>query len=113
MERKLTPLQEAVLLAERIHQLRRTNAIQAYFPETGPLRRELYPKHLEFFRAGLEHRERLMLAANRVGKTEGIGGYESALHLTGRYPDWWEGRRFDRPIQAWVAGASNETTRDI
>jgi hypothetical protein len=28
-------------------------------------------------------RERLMLAANRIGKTEGIGsGYEMALHLT-------------------------------
>lgn len=84
-----------------------------YYPDTGPLRRELYTKHLAFFRAGREHRERLMLAANRVGKTEGMGGYETAVHLTGRYPRWWEGRRYARPIKAWAAGKTNETTRDI
>ena len=53
------------------------------------------------------------MAANRVGKTEGVGGYETVLHLTGAYPPWWEGRRFDRPVAAWVAGKTNETTRDI
>jgi len=54
-----------------------------------------------------------MMAANRVGKTFGVGGYETTLHLTGRYPDWWEGRRFAGPIEAWVAGDTAETTRDI
>lgn len=85
----------------------------AYFPETGPLRRELYPKHMEFFGAGATYRQRLMLAANRVGKTESVGLYELMLHLTGRYPAWWHGRRFDRPIKAWVAGDTSETVRDI
>lgn len=84
-----------------------------YYPETGPLRRELYPKHMAFFKAGAEHRERLMLAANRVGKTEGVGGYETTLHLTGLYPEWWEGRRFEHPVDWWAAGKTNETTRDI
>src|SRR6478735_11155176 len=84
-----------------------------YYPDSGPLRRELYPKHLEFFAAGAVHRERLFMAANRVGKTEGVGGYETTLHLTGAYPPWWEGRRFDRPVNAWAAGKTNETTRDI
>lgn len=68
---------------------------------------------MQFFRGGAEHRERLMMAANRVGKTEGIGGYEATLHLTGLYPDWWEGRRFPGPIKAWAAGKTNTTTRDI
>jgi phage terminase large subunit-like protein len=54
-----------------------------------------------------------MMAANRVGKTWGIGGYELTLHLTGRYPEWWTGRRFDGPIDAWAAGDTSETTRDI
>lgn len=54
-----------------------------------------------------------MMAANRVGKTWGVGGYETALHLTGEYPDWWVGRRFDGPIEAWAAGDTSETTRDI
>jgi phage terminase large subunit-like protein len=53
------------------------------------------------------------MAANRIGKTEGAGGYETTLHLTGLYPDWWEGRRFDKPVQWWAAGKTNETTRDI
>jgi phage terminase large subunit-like protein len=53
------------------------------------------------------------MAANRVGKTEGVGGYETTLHLTGAYPPWWVGRRFERPVSAWVAGKTGETTRDI
>ena len=53
------------------------------------------------------------MAANRVGKTEGAGGYETTCHLTGRYPRWWPGRRFPFPIQAWMAGKTNESTRDI
>jgi Terminase RNaseH-like domain len=52
------------------------NRIDSYYPDEGPLRRELYPRHLELFRAGVEHRERCFLAANRVGKTEGVGGYD-------------------------------------
>ena len=54
-----------------------------------------------------------MLAANRVGKTEGVGGYELTLHLTGWYPDWWVGRRFNRPVRAWAAGDTSTTVRDI
>jgi phage terminase large subunit-like protein len=42
-----------------------------------------------------------------------LGGYETVLHLTGEYPDWWDGRRFDRPVDVWVAGDTSETTRDI
>lgn len=53
------------------------------------------------------------MAANRVGKTFGVGGYETAMHLTGEYPHWWEGKRFDHPVKWWAAGKTNETTRDI
>ncbi len=88
------------------------NRVDYYFPETGPLRRELYARHLEFFRAGAEHMERCFMAANRVGKTV-AGAYELTLHLTGRYPTWWEGRRFNQPISSWVSGSTNQTTRDI
>lgn len=109
IEEKLELLE---LLQLREH-LEGRNKMLKYYPDTGPLRRELYQKHLEFFRAGRQHRERCFLAANRVGKTEGVGAYESTLHLTGRYPDWWEGRRFDHPISAWAAGDSSKTTRDI
>ncbi len=53
------------------------------------------------------------MAANRVGKTEGAGGYEMTCHLTGHYPSWWEGRRFLVPVRCWAAGKTNETTRDV
>lgn len=104
---------EAVqLLEERLRRVR-VRKILSYYPDSGEFQRSLYPKHMEFFRLGKDHKERLMLAANRIGKTEGCGGYEIALHLTGRYPEWWEGKRFQGPIRAWVAGKTNETTRDI
>lgn len=68
---------------------------------------------MDFFRAGLTERERAIIAANRIGKSFGVGGYETTLHLTGRYPEWWEGKRFDHPVRAWAAGDTSETTRDI
>jgi phage terminase large subunit-like protein len=83
------------------------------YPDEGPLRRELYPKHVQFFAAGATYRERAVMAGNRTGKSFGMGGYETALHLTGLYPAWWPGRRFTRPIDAWAAGDTSETTRDI
>ena len=99
------------LLREK-HDRLKYNRLERMFPDEGPLRRELYPKHLEFFKAGATHKEVLFLAANRSGKSE-AGAYETTLHLTGLYPHWWEGSRFDRPIKALVAGDTNATTRDI
>lgn len=107
---------EQKCLAEMLTEMERRqsrNKIDQYYPDEGPLRRELYPKHMEFFEAGSIYRERCAMCANRIGKTEGMGGYETALHLTGQYPYWWNGRRFDSPVRFWVAGKTNETTRDI
>lgn len=86
--------------------------IHQYFRDDGPFRRELYPKHLQFFRGGATHLERLFLKANRVGGTE-AGAYEVTSHLTGIYPPWWEGRRFSEPGEWWAAGDTGLTTRDI
>lgn len=83
-----------------------------YFPDDGPFRRELYPRHLDFFQSGATYKERLFMAANRVGKSEG-GAFEVTCHLTGKYPSWWEGRRFDTPVEVWACGTTSETTRDI
>ena len=70
-----------------------------------------YPKQRTFHNAGKEHRERLLMAGNQLGKTF-AGGLEAAAHATGRYPDWWQGRRFDQPTVAWAAGVTGEVTRD-
>lgn len=113
--KKLPPARykEAAALIEVAKRRIATTKLFSYYPETGPLRRELYPRHMEFFKAGADYRERCFMAANRIGKTEGAGGYETTLHLTGRYPDWWQGKRFTKPVQFWAAGKTNETTRDI
>jgi phage terminase large subunit-like protein len=37
--------------------------------------------------------------------------YEIAIHATGRYPDWWQGRRFHRPVSILVGSESGELTR--
>lgn len=99
-------------IAERLTRTQRRNRIREFFPNEGPLRRELYVKHLEFFRLGAEHKERCFMAANRVGKTI-VGGFEVTHHLTGEYPDWWEGRRFEGPTEWWAANDTGENTRDV
>ena len=105
-----THVELALLLEEQARrQSRRT--LDTLFPDTGPLRRDLYPKHLEFFRAGGRCRQRLFLAANRVGKTRGAC-YEDALHLTGQYPAWWEGKRFRHPVKMWVCGTTDEKVKE-
>lgn len=125
-EQQLREIEE--LEAELIRRASR-NKLEALYPETGPLRRELYSKHMEFFAAGGQHkpmttcgkdcdgsghRERASVSSNRCGKSFGLGCYESVLHLTGRYPKWWIGRRFEKPIEAWAAGVNGQTVhRDI
>ncbi len=104
---------EAIRIASELERRKGGRKLSTYFPDEGPLKRELYPKHLEFFRLGATKRERLFLAANRIGKTEGAGGYELTCHLTGRYPSWWEGRRFSKANNWWAAGDTRETVRDI
>jgi phage terminase large subunit-like protein len=77
----------------------------------GPYSIDNCPKHKEFFAAGAKYRERLFMAANRAGKSV-AGAYETACHLTGNYPDWWEGKRFDKPTLVWACGKTGTTTRD-
>ena len=88
------------------------NRIKTLYPEEGQFRRELYPKHLDFFAAGDEFNERALLGGNRSGKSL-AGAYEMTCHLTGKYPRWWRGRRFEDQVDAWCAGDTARTVRDI
>lgn len=73
---------------------------------------EPYNKQFEFFALGAYKRERLLIAGNQLGKTE-AGGFETAVHMTGDYPSWWTGRRWDRPVKCWIAGETSTVTRDV
>lgn len=106
-------LAELLEVTQALKESDRRRKLWTYFPDTGPLRRELYQKHLQFFALGKDNNERLALCANRVGKTESMGGYELALHLCGDYPEWWPGRRFPHAIDSWAAGDTGQTVRDI
>ena len=70
-----------------------------------------YAKQRLFHKFGATYRERLFSAGNQTGKTYS-GAAELAMHLTGRYPPWWDGKRWSRPT-SWLAGSvSGELTRD-
>lgn len=84
----------------------------SYFPDEGPLRRELYSKHIEFMDAGSKYRERLFIAGNKIGKTL-AGAYETTTHALGIYPAWWKGFQFKSPIDGWIANTNWDTVRDV
>lgn len=71
-----------------------------------------YPWQTEFHAAGVGHPERMLMAANRVGKTVGAAA-EVVFHMTGDYPAWWEGKRFAHPVLIWTGSPTNETSKDI
>lgn len=86
--------------------------IDKFYPDSGPLSRDKYNKHMQFFDAGRTFMERAAIAGNRTGKTT-MSCYETSLHLTGSYPEWWNGRRFSHAVDWWAASDTGETTRDI
>ena len=88
------------LLSEKERRQHRTRFL-AYRP---------YARQAAFHEAGAVARERLFMAGNQLGKTM-AGAAEMAIHLTGRYPDWWRGRRFARPIAALAGSETAELTR--
>lgn len=71
-----------------------------------------YPWQREFHDAGKDNPDRMLMAANRVGKTE-CAAAEVSYHLTGEYPEWWQGKRFDSAVLIWVGSVTNEASRDI
>lgn len=70
-----------------------------------------YARQRLFHNAGNKYRERLFMAGNQLGKTWS-SAYEIAMHLTGRYPDWWTGKRWASPVTGWAMGVTGESLRD-
>ncbi len=100
---RLPAEQQAALLASAQSILNRTKLLDY----------RAYPRQREFHRAGADPkvRERLLKAGNQLGKTWSAG-FETAMHLTGRYPDWWDGAVFPHQVACWAAGVTGEVTRD-
>tara|TARA_Y100000034_G_scaffold130923_1_gene190541 strand:+ start:923 stop:2380 length:1458 start_codon:yes stop_codon:yes gene_type:complete len=98
-QEKLGELQHTMALLEQFAQ---HNILALYKP---------YVKQAAFHKAGAFYRERALIAANQVGKTW-CAGAEVSTHLTGRYPEGWEGKIISEPNKWWVAGVTGESTRD-
>ncbi len=78
----------------------------------GPGNLGIYPWQAEWHNAGAQFTERLLMAANRVGKTRSASA-EVAIHATGLYPEWWEGRRFPAATKGWVCAETTEDCKNI
>lgn len=95
---------EYLELLESRYRLAGENRLAVYCP---------YPKQTAFHNAGGDPsiRERLLMAASQSGKTFSAAA-ETAMHLTGLYPEDWEGAFFDAPTNAWAASITSQGTRD-
>ena len=76
-----------------------------------------YSKQLEFHHAlgrgtQVPASQKMLMAANQFGKTF-CGAMEISMHATGRYPEWWKGKRFPGAVEILVGSNTNETARDI
>ncbi len=61
-----------------------------------------------FYDAGAFAPQRMIMAANGVGKSVSVCA-ELAAHVTGVYPEWWIGKRFTRGgWEAWVGSIDND-----
>ena len=99
---------ELAKLLETHERLRNTDRLKHYKP---------YPFQVAFHNAvGYQTTapavQRTLMCANQVGKSF-CGAMEAAIHLTGRYPDWWMGHRFTKPIDMMIGGLTNESVKKI
>lgn len=85
--------------------------IGSYFADSGPFAREHYPKHIEAMAATAKYKRCTIFGANRVGKTLGWAN-AGARFATGRYPGWWQGRTFHKPVIIWACGVTRALVRD-
>lgn len=64
----------------------------------------------------VEHKDHLFIGNGQIMSNTGktlTGGCEMSYHLTGKYPKGWQGRKFLNAIDAWAAGVSNQSTKEI
>ncbi len=72
----------------------------------------MYPWQRRYNAATKDNRACALMAANQVGKTRTGTGID-AMHLTGDYPEDWNGHKFTFPPLCWLLGYSGEKTRDL
>ena len=96
-------LERKVALLKELAWAKKYRALDFYEP---------YEKQKAFHNASANYNQIFFMAANRVGKSF-CGAMEVAFHVTGRYPEWWTGRRFTRPVTVWVSTDSAQRLREV
>lgn len=77
------------------------NQIIAYMPiGIKPIYDFIVPEYANYITAGVVHHNTFAAAA------------EVAMHATGKYPVWWEGKKFRKAPVIWCAGVTGEVVRD-
>lgn len=102
---KLDPEEKEELLAllEMREDYKKYNKIESFGP---------YDFQKKFYSASKNYKRRFLCAANRIGKSFSEAA-EFAWHLTGNYPEDYEGHRFEKPILAWAVGITGESTQKV
>ncbi len=103
-------LLDAIEAADALLNKYKYNKAQTYFTDEGPNARSNYPKQMDLMRAGKKHRLRAFIGGNGSGKSLWLA-LESYFHLSGKYPKWWEGQKFDSPISGWLCGREAKALR--
>ncbi len=83
-----------------------------WFTEESGYPIESLPMQKLFFDKTRDYRQVQFRASNRTSKTLS-GAYAVACWSTGVYPDWWEGRVFQKPTRGWANGLTGKSTRDV
>lgn len=103
MEVSTEQLRELVQTLEGYDLHKKTTKLERYQP---------YPYQLSFHNAkgyatDEPAKQRFLMAGNGTGKTFSAAA-ETAIHATGLYPDWWEGTRFNHPVEIIVGAKTND-----
>ncbi|MGL5014212.1 MAG: terminase large subunit domain-containing protein [Bacteroidales bacterium] len=94
---------ELIELLEKREEYIKYNKLEGFDP---------YKFQRDFYKASASYKRRFLCAANRVGKSFSEAS-EVAWHLTGLYPEWWEGHKFSKPILLWCVGITGDSTRKV
>lgn len=112
-------------LEQKIELLRLIEEREHYFKYNKIVKFAPYTFQKNFYKASADYQRRFLCAANRIGKSYSEAA-EFSYHATGKYPDWWEGRRFIKremknsegkpnphDLIMWCVGITGDSTRKV
>ena len=101
----------AIKAAEALELKQKYNKADIYFTDSGRNSRTQYKKHMEAYKATKEHNIVGFVGGNGTGKSLWMA-LDFKYHTTGKYPSWWEGYRFESPINAWMCAREGKALRE-